>query len=204
MQSSASFGSQKTKQLHHIGFTLVELMIVVAIIGILAAVAIPGFMKYIKDSKTTEAKTGIKSISAGALAYFQTEHASDENGLNYYTKQFPNDQFCKTKTGGGSCVGLANQPGAMTAGEKKLGDFSTEPWISLDFQLSAPIYYNYGYQGTGNGIETKFLAQASAALGINTIDSCFRISGEMNSTGAPVITSIIDLSEGSVCGATLQ
>ena len=38
------------------GFTLVELMIVVVILGILAAVAIPAFTRYVKRSKTSEAR----------------------------------------------------------------------------------------------------------------------------------------------------
>ena len=44
------------------GFTLIELMIVVAIIGILAAIAIPNFLKFQAKSRTSEAKTNLKAI----------------------------------------------------------------------------------------------------------------------------------------------
>ncbi len=52
------------------GFTLVELMVVVAIIGLLSAVAIPNFRKYQAKSKMTEAKLQLSSIYTAESGFF--------------------------------------------------------------------------------------------------------------------------------------
>ncbi len=55
------------------GFTLIELMIVVAIIGVLAAIAIPQYTNFRLKAKTAEAKSNLGAIRLGEEAYF-TEH----------------------------------------------------------------------------------------------------------------------------------
>ncbi len=52
------------------GFTLIELMIVVAIIGILAAIAIPNFIRFQARSKQSEAKTNLKALFTAQKAWF--------------------------------------------------------------------------------------------------------------------------------------
>ena len=60
----------RMKKVGHRGFTLVELMIVVAIIGILAAIAIPQFAKYRERAFNSAALSDVRNIRTELEGYF--------------------------------------------------------------------------------------------------------------------------------------
>ena len=66
------------------GFTLVELMIVVATIGLLSVIAIPNFLKMQCKSKQAEAKMNLAGIYMAEIAYFseQSTYAGGDNAFN--------------------------------------------------------------------------------------------------------------------------
>ncbi len=70
---------------NHRGFSLTELMIVVAIIGILAAIAIPNFLQYQAKAKQSEAKRNLVAIHTGEIAYFaeHNNYIDDFNAIGF-------------------------------------------------------------------------------------------------------------------------
>src|SRR5262245_14987609 len=112
------------------GFTLIELMIVVAIIGILAAVAIPAFMDYMKKSKKTEASLQLNKIMKNDKTFFIANAQYVQNA----GATLPAGTAC-TSAGGKLVVNAA----AWT------GDTG---WSKLDFQVDEPNLFNYTYTPT--------------------------------------------------------
>ena len=125
------------------GFTLIELMIVVAVIGILAAIAIPNYSEYIKRGKAAEATSNLATLRVKMEQYFQDNRTyiggacSPTSGAQYFTytcSAAPTATAYTLKATGITAKGMANFEFTLNQSNTKTSKFDgtvgTTCWLT--------------------------------------------------------------------------
>jgi prepilin-type N-terminal cleavage/methylation domain-containing protein len=200
------------------GFTLVELMIVVGILGILATIAIPTVGLYARRAKTSEARVHLSKMFDASVSHFmldridrgEVEHigagaaltggathrcphpdGSPAGGSTGVTPSFAID--CNAGPGG-RCVPA---PGGGGGGYYDIAVWKTTMWDALNFGQESGHFYHYSYgaenSNTGYG-NCHFTAQAFGDLDGDATYSTFERTGAADVNGVNAAAGLyIDL-----------
>lgn len=148
------------------GFTLIELMIAVAIVGLLAAVAVPSYLSYVRQGKRAEAQ--------GALVTFA-------NAMEQWRLQ--NGSYCDAGGTGGtsSCGAATNDTGSPTifSTTVPINVASTSSAKTYDLTISAISATTYTLTATATGGQTD---DGNLVLTSTGTKSCSVASSCLNGT----------------------
>jgi type IV pilus assembly protein PilA len=154
------------------GFTLIELMIVVVILGVLAAVAIPAFLKYIRRAKTAEAESRLAELYRSSVSYFSQEQTNRGAAGVALALQFPFPPAVNPTPAANTCCGTQDHRCNPNAAQ-----WDVVSWHALNFALTDPHYFWYSYWSAGNNATASFTARANGNLDCDGSFSTFERTG---------------------------
>ncbi|HUH04426.1 MAG TPA: type II secretion system protein [Kofleriaceae bacterium] len=173
------------------GFTLIELMIVVAIIGILAAVAIPAFMNYMKKGKSSETQENINAIFNGAKAYYEAPHAPPGT-VQVLTGHLPGTSTGLTPALNACCTAGGKCPPEATQWKGAAGTPGGS-WEAMNFSIEKAHYYQYDYTVANNPNTVdgtnNFTVRAVGNLDCDAVFSTFTLIGMVHSAYGDSVSS---------------
>ena len=146
----------RNKTLLQKGFTLVELMVVIVIVGILSAVALPGFLSQAVKAKGTEAKSDISAIIKNAAAEYQSGGAIYIMDLLNGTSN--SDTYADVT--GEICDGVGGKSAASTTKFDYTCDLTADTTVT-------PTEYTLDVIATGDGTDTSLGSNMVVKQGIN-------------------------------------
>ncbi len=109
------------------GFTLIELMIVVAIIGVLASIAVPSYQTYVKKAKFSEVVMATSAAKTGVELCFQ--NTTSITGCTGGSNGVPSDIATATNTNNGYLTTLTTKDGVITATAVSINGLNGETYI---------------------------------------------------------------------------
>lgn len=183
------------------GFTLVELMIVVAIIGVLASLAIFGVKKYLASAKSAEAKNTIGAIQRAAVAAYERENMGSELVVGS-SSSGASHALCDTADPVPSAAAsIDNKKYTADTAEGKDYNVGTQTsgWKCLKFQMNEAQYYQYAYTKGAKTITniatpavpaTGWASEAVGNLDGDTLYSGFLLAGDIID-GQPITSTAI-------------
>ena len=158
------------------GFTLIELMIVVAILAILAVVAVPAFIKYMRRAKTTEAIDQLDKVHKSSATYYSRGKVAATSG-DPIQCQFPMSQGMTPDVTSLACCGGALDKDKDDRCDVDTSQWDTPQWSALNFQMNDQHYFAYTFVSSGELEGAQFTARANADLDCDAVLSTFERYG---------------------------
>lgn len=147
------------------------MMALTAGVGVLSAVAIPAFMRYMNRAKSTEAEVFVKRIFYGAVAHY---HNPYQPGPTPVGKHVPSESVGPTPP-----VGTCCEQGGKCAPDPALWEHPT--WKLLKFSVDDPHYYSYAYEVLDGG--KTFVVRAIGDLDCDGVRATFELTGTVTDDG---------------------